>query len=195
MESTQWSSNLSTAVNETTTKHNSDFCYPYRSVHFETVSSIVPYTMNAALNVPLAILATFANSLVFAAIRQSTSIHLPSKLLLRSLVLTDIGVGLVVQPQYTTYLITKVKDSLSISCFCLKLFGFAGGMFTCVSLLTMAAISVDRYIALFFHLMYHEIVTTRRVCVIGLASSGRMRDCMHQRGSGNKWWGFERSPC
>ena len=122
--------------------------------------------MNAALNVPLAILATFANSLVFAAIRQSTSIHLPSKLLLWSLVLTDIGVGLVVQPQYTTYLITKVKDSLSISCFCLKLFGFAGGMFTCVLLLTMAAISVDRYIALFFHLKYHEIVTTRRVCVI-----------------------------
>ena len=166
MESTKQSSNLSTAVNETTTKHNPDFCFPYTSVYFETVGSIFPYVVNAALNVLLAIVAIFANSLVFSAVRHSTTIRLPSKLLLCSLVLTDLGVGLVVQPQFVTFLIAKVYGLPGISCFCLTSYTSASALFTCVSMLTMTAISVDRYIALFFHLQYHEIVKTRRVCVV-----------------------------
>ena len=162
----QWASNFSTTASETTTKHKSDFCYPYANAYFETVSSIVPYTVNAALNVPLAIVATLANILVFTAIRQSTSIRLPSKILLCSLVLTDLGVGLVVQPHFVTFLLTRVKNALSTSCLVIKLGGFAGSVLYSASLFTMAAISVDRYIALFFHLKYHEIVTTRRVCVV-----------------------------
>ena len=164
MESTKQSSNLSTAVNETTKKHNPDFCFPYTSVYFETVGSIFPYVVNAALNVLLAIVAIFANSLVFSAVRHSTTIRLPSKLLLCSLVLTDLGVGLVVQPQFATFLITKIKESLDISCFFLKSIAVTGHALACASLLTMTAISLDRYIALFFHLKYHEIVTTTRVC-------------------------------
>ena len=167
MESTQLPRNLSATVSETTAKHDSDLiCSPFASVNFETVSSIVPYALNAALNVLLAIVATFANSLVFAAVRHSTSIRLPSKLLLCSLVLTDLGVGLVVQPQFATFLITKIKESLDISCFFLKSIAVTGHALACASLLTMTAISLDRYIALFFHLKYHEIVTTRRVCVV-----------------------------
>ena len=166
MASTQLTRNLSTPVNETTTKYNSDFCHPYTNSVLETVETTLPYTMNAFLNVLLAIVAIFANVLVFSAVRHSTSIRLPSKLLLCSLVLTDVGVGFVVQPQLATFLITKMRDSLPISCFFRKSFASTGAMLTCVSLLTMAAISLDRYIALFFHLNYHEIVTTRRVCVV-----------------------------
>ena len=163
---THWASNFSTAFSEATTKHNSDFCSPYTSVYFETVGSSVPYIVNAALNVLLAIVAIFANSLVFAAVRHSTSIRLPSKLLLCSLVLTDVGVGLVVHPQFATFLIMKVKDCLAIACYCRKSFDFASSTFTSASVLTMTAISLDRYIALFFHLKYHEIVTTTRVGVV-----------------------------
>ena len=159
MESTQLPRNLSTAVSD-----NSDFCYPYTSVYFESVSSIVPYVVNAVLNVLLAIVTTFANVLVFVAVRHSTSIRLPSKLLLCSLILTDVGVGLVVQPQFATFLITKIKESLGISCFFFKSSALTGYTLSSVSLWTMTAISLDRYIALFFHLKYHEIVTTRRVC-------------------------------
>ena len=166
MESSQFFGNLSTAASLTTTKHNPDFCYPYASVDFETGSSIVPYAVNAALNVLMAIVAILANIMVFNAIRHSTSIRLPSKLLLCSLILTDLGVALVVQPQFATFLITKIKESLDISCFFLKSIAVTGHTLACVSLLTMTAISLDRYIALFFHLKYHEIVTTRRVCVV-----------------------------
>ena len=166
MESTQFFGNLSTAASLTTTKHNPDFCYPYTSVYFETGSSIVPYAVNAALNVLMAIVAILANIMVFNAIRHSTSIRLPSKLLLCSLILTDLGVGLVVQPQFVTYLITKINESLGISCFFWKSSALTGNTLASASLLTMTAISLDRYIALFFHLKYHEIVTTTRVCVV-----------------------------
>ena len=166
MKSTQLPRNLSTAVSETTTKYNSDFCHPYTSVYFETIGSTVPYAVNAALNVPLAIMTIVANILVFAAVRRSASIRLPSKLLLCSLVLADMAFGLVVEPQFVTFLITKVMDSPVLNCFCLRSFSFVACMLACVSLLTMTAISLDRYVALFFHLKYHEIVTTRRVCVV-----------------------------
>ena len=166
MVSTQFFGNLSTAASLTTTKHNPDFCFPYASVYFETLSSTIPYTVNTALNVPVAIVATFANILAFAAVRHSISIHLPSKLLLCSLVLTDVGVGLVVQPQFVAFLTAKVKESLDVSCLCLKSFGFSGPVLSSVSILTMTAISLDRYIAFFSRLKYHEMVTTRRVCVI-----------------------------
>ena len=72
MESTQLYGNLSTAVSETTRKHKSDFCYPYTSVYFDSVGSIIPYAVNAALNALLAIIAIFGNSLVFAAVRHSS---------------------------------------------------------------------------------------------------------------------------
>ena len=153
-------------VNETATKRTADFCYPYESVYFETVRSTIPYTVNAVLNIPLAIVAIFANSLVFSAIRHSASIRLPSKFLLCNLVLTDLGVGLVAEPQFVTFLVTKVKDYSGVSCFCLNAVGFVGSMLSCVSSLTMTAISVDRYIALFCHLKHREIVTTKRVCVV-----------------------------
>ena len=162
MASTQYSINFSTAVSETTTKYYTDSCLP----NLITARSTVPYTVNAALNVLLAIVAIFGNSLVFSAVRHSPSIRLASKLLLFSLILTDLGVGLVVQPQFVTFLVTKVKDSPAIACLSLKSFDFAAIMFYCASVSTMMAISLDRYIALFFHLKYHEIVTTRRVCVV-----------------------------
>ena len=120
MGSTQLSRNLSTAANETTTKHNSDFCFPYTSVYFDTVGRSAPYVVNAVLNVLLAIVTTFAIILVFSAVRHSPSIRLPSKLVLCSLVLTDVGVGLVVQPQFVTFLIAQFKDFPDIGCFCIK---------------------------------------------------------------------------
>ena len=115
----------------------------------------------------MAIVTTFANLLVLLAMRRVTSIRLPSKLLLCSLVLTDLGAGLVSQPQFAATLFVKAAR-LDRAPFCpldqSLLFSsiWLGG----ASLLTLAAISLDRYTALFFHLKYQHIVTTRRVCAV-----------------------------
>ena len=154
--------NRTTAIIETTT----DTCYLFTSLYFETGSSTAPYIVNAALNVPLAIIGTLANILVFSAIRKTTSLHLPSKLLLCGLVLTDLGVSFVTQPLFVAFLIAKVKRVSDIRCFCITAYIFGGAMLVCASLMTMAAISVDRYIAFHFYRRYRGIVTAKRVCVV-----------------------------
>ena len=161
MELPQSSEESSTAISGPTAT-NSEPCYYFTSIPFETGSSTAPYLLNASLNVLLALVTTVANSLVLSAIRKNTSLHLPSKLLLGNLVLTDLGVGIAVQPMFVAFLVAKVKG-FSGTCFIYASFGISVSILACVSLLTMAAISLDRYIALYFHLRYRDIVTTKRV--------------------------------
>ena len=164
MESTQSWENV-TAGNVTTPEGSLDTCYLFDNVYFEMGGITLPYIVNAALNVPLAIVATIANILIFSTIRQSASLHLPSKLLLCGLVMTDVCVGLLVQPLYVGYLIAKVKELSGVRCLFLTLFVFFASLLNSVSIMTMTLMSLDRYIALHFHLRYREIVTVRRVCV------------------------------
>ena len=79
-------------------------CPSFSNVPFETLDSSVAYFVNAALNVPMFLAATVANLVVLLAMRHVTSIRLPSKLLLCSLVLTDLGAGSVVAPQFVASL-------------------------------------------------------------------------------------------
>ena len=61
---------------ETTPAHNlSTSCYQFTSDDFDAGGITIPHIVNATLNVPLAIVATLANILVFPAIRKSPSLH------------------------------------------------------------------------------------------------------------------------
>ena len=151
-----------TAVNGPTAT-NSEPCFHFPSVYFETGSSTAPYIVNVSFNVLLALVTTVANILVLSAIRENTSLHLPSKLLLGTLVLTDLAIGIVAQPLFVAFLVAKIEGDLSISCFTCASGGITASLLGCVSLLTITAISLDRYIALYFHLRYRDIVTTKRV--------------------------------
>ena len=140
-------------------------CPGLPNTRFETFEAPLPYFVNAALNVSLAIATTLVNVVVLLAMRRVTSIRLPSKLLLCSLVLTDLGAGSIVQPQFAAFLFVKAMVRPGhVQCTLLKSGLVTGSFFTCVSMLTLTAISLDRYAALFFHLKYQQIVTTRRVC-------------------------------
>ena len=141
-------------------------CPPISNFRFERLDSSLPYYFNAALNVPLAIATTFANLVVLLAMRRVTSIRLPSKLLLCSLVLTDLGAGSFAQPQFAAFLFLRAIYPEHVACSLLRSYAVTGSIFLSASLLTLAAISLDRYAALFFHLKYQQIVTTRRVCAV-----------------------------
>ena len=168
MNFTKSSDEYSTAASNPTTDTNLKYCFHFTSAYFETGSSTAPYIVNASLNVLLALVTTVANILVLSAIRKNTSLHLPSKLLLGNLVLTDLGVGIVAQPMFVAFLVAKVKGFSDI-CFLYASAYITGSILIRVSLLTMTAISLDRYIALYFHLRYRDIVTTKRVFSVLLA--------------------------
>ena len=161
-------SNQPTGHGNATAETHADLllCPPSPNVRFESLDSSLPYFVNAALNVPLAIATTFANLVVLLAIRHVASIRLPSKLLLCSLAMTDLGAGSVVAPQFMAFLFYRAIYPDIVQCPLYRSFAFTGYVFTTASLLSLAAICLDRYAALFFHIKYKQIVTTRRVCAV-----------------------------
>ena len=129
----------------------------------ENLDSPAPYVVNAVLNVQLSIAAVFLNALSFCAIRQIRKLHLPSKLLLCSLVLTDLGIGVVVQPLFVAFLFSKLESTIDVQCSLLSTFLVASNIFGCTSVVLMTAISIDRYAALNLYTRYRQIVSAKRI--------------------------------
>ena len=168
LRNSSFPSNQTTGHGNTTAETQGDLllCPSISNFRFESLDSSLPYYFNAALNVPLAIATTFANLVVLLAMRRVTSIRLPSKLLLCSLVLTDLGAGSFAQPQFAAFLFLRAIYPERVACELRRSYAVTGSIFVSASLLTLAAISLDRYAALFFYLKYQQIVTVRRVCAV-----------------------------
>ena len=123
-------------------------------------------TFLSVFNVFLSITAFLGNTLILAALRKESSLHPPSKLLLRSLAITDLCVGLISQPLYVTYLMSVVNEHWNICRYVLTARSIIDPIFCGVSLLTLTAISVDRLLALLLGLRYRQVVTLKRTYMI-----------------------------
>ena len=104
----------------------------------------------SVLNSFLSITTILENTLILVALYKETSLHPPSKLLLRSLAATDLCVG---------------NKQWNICRFSVVAVLITGQMLCLVSVLTMAAISVDRLLALLLGLRYRQVVTLKRTYV------------------------------
>ena len=123
----------------------------------------------SALNIFLSITAFLGNTLILVALHKETSLHPPSKLLYRNLAITDLCVGIIVEPVAVTYWTSVVKERWDICYYSLRTGAFSGYTLCVVSALTLTAISVDRLLALLLGLRYRQVVTLRRtsITVIG----------------------------
>ena len=120
----------------------------------------------SAVNIFLSITAFLGNTLILVALHKETSLHPPSKLLYRNLAITDLCVGIIVEPLYVTYWTSVVKERWDICYYSLRTGAFSGYTLCVVSALTLTAISVDRLLALLLGLRYRQVVTLRRTCII-----------------------------
>ena len=109
--------------------------------------------VNCALNVPLALTTTLGNALILAAIWKTPSLHSATNALVFGLALSDLGVGLISQP----LAIFKLSKLFGKSKELTLIFQMFSVSFASVSLLTVTAIGVDRYLALRLHLRYQEL--------------------------------------
>ena len=152
-----------------------------------------------ALNIFLSIFATLGNVLILVALRNVSSIHPPTKLLFRCLAITDLSVGLLGQPLYVY--VWYITISLDIGIRIVELayvYVFIIGVLVAVSILTSAAISVDRLLALLLGLRYRHVVTLCRVrvliaCVWFIAISNASLFCVawilsHDKLQLASWW-------
>ena len=136
-------------------------------------------------NVLLAITSTLGNTLILIALSKESCLHPPSKILLRSLALTDFFVGILVEPLFVASLITVEYENFNL-CYYIYRIGFITGLLLFfVSLLTLTAVSVDRLLALLLGIRYRQVVTFKRVLLvviwfwiltIGLCSAGILKD-------------------
>ena len=121
----------------------------------------------SALNILLSFTASLGNALILIALHKVSSIHPPTKLFFRCLTVTDFCVGLVAQPLFATFILlltTEVKGE--VVSFVHESYNVSTWILTGVALLTSAAISVDRLLALLLGLRYRLVVTLRRVRVV-----------------------------
>ena len=154
-----------------------------------------------ALNIFLSIFATLGNVLILVALRNVSSIHPPTKLLFRCLAITDLCVGLLGHPLYVyVWYITISLDIGNRIVELVYVYLFIIRVLVAVSILTAAAISVDRLLALLLGLRYRHVVTLCRVrvliaCVWFIAVSNASLFCVaqilfHDKLELVSWWTY-----
>ncbi|CAH3174713.1 unnamed protein product [Porites lobata] len=122
----------------------------------------------SVMNTFLSITAFLGNTLILVALRKATSIHPSSKLLYRNLAITDLCVGMIVEPLTVPYWISVVSRRWDICYYAYLTSYFAGVTLCSVSLITLTAISVDRLLALLLGLRYRQVVTLKRTRLIAI---------------------------
>ena len=117
----------------------------------------------AGLSIFLAISSSVGNFVILSALYRVSSIYPPTKLFFRCLAATDLCVGLIVQPLYTTSIMSYAMEmNENVSYYTGKICATSSTILCGVSLLTTTVISVDRLLALLLGLRYRTFVKLRR---------------------------------
>ena len=126
------------------------------------------YIVSCVLNVLLTITAIVLNSVTIQALRKASSLSKPLRTLLLSLAFTDLGVGLLCHPFNIAFLIKWLKQNMESfpTCAAYIAFTFVTNGLSKASFIGIAALSVDRFLAIHLHLRYQELVTHRRVVAV-----------------------------
>ncbi|XP_031554657.1 melanocortin receptor 3-like [Actinia tenebrosa] len=104
----------------------------------------------------------FLNGLVLVGIWRSPPLHTPSNVLICGLAASDLGAGVSVMPMFIATSVAYSEGILDIWCKVQTLSNLITPFFAGVSFVTITLISVDRMIALKFHLRYASVVTISR---------------------------------
>ena len=131
------------------------------------------YIPLCVLNAFFALTAVVLNSVTIHAIRKTSSASLPKNLrvLLLNLAFSDLSVGLVVRPFYLIHLTFRFESQEGDNLQKMKTLSWVmGNAFVSASILGVLALIVDRFLAVYLHLRYQEIVTPKRVVSILILS-------------------------
>lgn len=121
----------------------------------------------AVLNFILSMTASLGNVLILIALREVSSIYPPTKLLFRCLAITDLCVGLILQPLYATTTLGSVTQiNTNILFYIDESQDSLGFVLGAVSIFTATAISVDRLMALLSGLRFRNLTTLKRVRLV-----------------------------
>lgn len=141
-----------------------EFCQDISKYYPDKESFHGWYITLSVINGILSLSAIFGNTVIICALTRTSCTLSPSKILLLGLAISDLGVGLVVQPLYITVIVEiLLGNSLVFQCHSKIAFLVVGTFLAGVSFFTVSAISFDRFLAIDLHLRYRGIVTEKRM--------------------------------
>ena len=139
-------------------------CLLLSDISFDKVEELfVTNILTCILNLSFGFVTFVTNTTILLAIKNTCDLHTPSFVLLGSLAASDLLVGLVCQPLFVAFKIAELERNLNAYCWLRLLQSRTAWTTSGVSLLTVAAVSVDRLLALILHLRYDTLVTVPRV--------------------------------
>ena len=115
-----------------------------------------------AVNIVLAITAWLENAVILVALQRKNSLHPTSKLMFQCLAVTDLCVGVIAQPLFVIQFASATHRQFQLCFIVLSINDVVGSCLSGVSLLTLAAISVDRLLALSLGIKYKKKITLKR---------------------------------
>ena len=131
--------------------------------YITSLSSAFVLTLATAIfNSIFSVVAIVGNITVLTAIRQTPSMQKPSFILLSGLAVADLGVGLVVQPSFTVIHILITTKHFDHICSLVTFYNISSSFLSGISVATVAALSMERFLALKLNLRYEEIVTMKK---------------------------------
>ena len=119
-------------------------------------------------NTYLSYTATMLNIVAIYAIRKTLSLPKNLKTLLLSLAVSDLGVGLLVQPMYIANIMDSQQNNATNDTDNVIYIAFLvpANLFILASLFSVTALCADRFLAIHLHLRYHELVTCKRLAAV-----------------------------
>lgn len=123
----------------------------------------------SGLDICLSIAASLGNTLIIIALQKVSSIHPPTKLLFQNQAVTDLCVGLIVQPLHASITIimgSTARVDPNTEYYVVTAYQVVNYIAGGASLVSPAAISIDRLLALRLGVRYRHIVTLKRARVV-----------------------------
>ena len=124
--------------------------------------------INCVFNAFLSSTAIVLNIITIQALRKTSSLSKTLKTLLLSLAVSDLGVGLLVQPLYVATLVMNIEQNSNNTAYYTinKAYAIPKKLLVLASHLGVFALTVDRFLAIHLHLRYQELVTYKRVVAV-----------------------------
>ena len=134
----------------------------------EAKSLYSSYIGTCVLNAVFSFVAIVLNSLTIHAIRKASLLPKSLKTLLLNLAVSDLGVGLLVQPFHATLLVKCLLQYNKPSYFN-NVYIILRQWFSLASFFGVTALSADRFLAIHLHLRHQELVTHKRVVAVAIS--------------------------
>ena len=123
---------------------------------------------NCVFNAFLSCTAIMLNIMTIVALRKTSSVPKPLKTLLLGLAVSDLGVGLLVQPLYIAGLVMMIEQNTETQTFknTNAVLDITGAFLFYATFFGVVALSADRFLAIHLHLRYQDFVTHKRVVAV-----------------------------